>query len=46
MSPWRRSPGTSGSSAFEQDGLVFLYQEETAEGKERSFSKLVSREAA
>ena len=31
---------------FDKNGLAFLYQEETAEGKESRFSKLVSREAA
>ena len=31
---------------FDRNGLAFLYQEETAEGKESRFSKLVSREAA
>jgi hypothetical protein len=28
---------------FEDNGLAFVYQEETAEGQESRFSKLVSR---
>jgi hypothetical protein len=30
--------------AFEDNGLAFLYQEETKEGEESRFSKLVSRD--
>ncbi len=29
--------------AFEENGLAFLYQEETSEGEQSRFSKLVSR---
>jgi hypothetical protein len=29
--------------AFEENGLAFLYQDETAEGEESRFSKLISR---
>jgi anaerobic selenocysteine-containing dehydrogenase len=31
--------------AFEKNGLAFLYQEETKDGKESRFSKLVDRSA-
>ena len=30
--------------AFEDNGLAFLYQEQTKEGEESRFSKLVSRD--
>lgn len=30
--------------AFEENGLAFLYQDETKDGKESRFSKLVARE--
>jgi hypothetical protein len=32
--------------AFDANGLAFLHQDETAEGKESRFNKLVSRERA
>jgi hypothetical protein len=32
--------------AFEENNLAFLYQEETKDGKESRFSKLISRDAA
>ena len=32
--------------AFDQNGLALVYQEETAEGQESRFNKLVSREGA
>ncbi len=31
--------------AFEENGLSFLYQEETADGEESRFNRLVSRES-
>jgi len=31
--------------AFEENGLAFLHQDETSDGKESRFSKLVSRES-
>ena len=31
-------------AAFEENGLAFLYQEETKDGEESRFSKLVSRD--
>lgn len=31
-------------NAFEENGLAFLYQEETKDGKESRFSKLVDRD--
>jgi hypothetical protein len=32
--------------AFEENNLAFLYQEETKDGKESRFSKLISRDSA
>ena len=32
-------------AAFEENGLAFLYQEETADGEESRFSKLVNRDS-
>jgi hypothetical protein len=32
--------------AFEENKLAFLYQEETKDGKESRFSKLISRDSA
>jgi len=32
--------------AFDENGLAFLHQDQTAEGKESRFNKLVSRERA
>jgi hypothetical protein len=32
-------------AAFDENGLAFLHQDETAEGKESRFNKLVSRES-
>ena len=33
-------------TAFEDNNLAFLYQEETKDGKESRFSKLINRDAA
>ena len=33
-------------SAFEENNLAFLYQDETKDGKESRFSKLISRDSA
>ncbi len=32
--------------AFDEEGLAFLYQDETKDGKESRFSKLISRDSA
>jgi hypothetical protein len=36
-------PGRGDFEAFEENNLAFLYQEETADGEESRFSKLVNR---